>query len=115
MNLSSFYCENCSREVSAGLDICPSCGLEFASVQCPNCGFTGVYELFKEGCPECGYTSKNEMEKHSCSELHIVKQVGNGYKDSGKALNQLPSWLYKVFVALMIIVIVILVRSYFLV
>ncbi len=114
MNTPSFYCENCSREVSSGLDVCPGCGLEFSSVRCPSCGFMGKPELFKESCPECGYIGADIVDKDPGSNFYIVKPNSDESRGSKRSEKQLPSWVYKVFIGGMIIIIVSLIRIYFL-
>ncbi|MDR0399702.1 MAG: zinc ribbon domain-containing protein [Treponema sp.] len=52
-----FFCDNCGAEVPMSAKSCPRCGRFFASVRCPECGFTGQEEDFVQGCPECGYSS----------------------------------------------------------
>ena len=112
MSTPSFYCENCNREVSSGLVICPGCGQEFSSVRCPSCGFTGKPELFKKSCPECGYVGEDVIDKTPDSKL--VKSESNESKNSRKSGNHLPSWLYKVLIGILVIIIIYLVRVYFL-
>jgi uncharacterized membrane protein YvbJ len=52
-----FFCDNCDTEVDRDAKICPQCGRFFASVRCPQCGFTGTEGLFVSGCPKCGYST----------------------------------------------------------
>ena len=113
MNTPSFYCENCSREVAAGLDVCPGCGQEFSSVRCPSCGFAGEPELFKESCPECGYSGKAKEDEDSGRNLYIVKSNNTEYRKNIRSEKQLPSWLYKILIGFMVIIIIFLVRFYF--
>jgi len=90
----SFYCENCGRKVSSGMDRCPGCGQEFDSVLCPSCGFKGASILFKQNCPQCGYK-------------------GVGSEDMPNKKKQLPYWLYKVLIVIMVVIIVGLIRILF--
>ncbi|MDR3148260.1 MAG: zinc ribbon domain-containing protein [Treponema sp.] len=52
-----FFCDNCGAEVPKSAKSCPACGRFFASVRCPQCGFTGKDEDFARGCPVCGYST----------------------------------------------------------
>jgi hypothetical protein len=112
MNTPFFYCENCSREVSSGMNVCPGCGQEFSSVRCPSCGFTGAPELFKKSCPRCGYVGEDVIDKTPGSKL--VKSESNESKNSRKSGNHLPSWLYRLLIGILVIIIIYLVRVYFL-
>ena len=114
MSTPSFYCENCSREVSSGLDVCPGCGQDFSSVRCPSCGFTGEAELFKESCPECGYIGKDIVVKDPGNNFYIVKTGNDKSGWSKRSEKQLPSWLYMVLIRFMIIIIISLIWIYFL-
>ena len=114
MESPSFYCEHCGRKVSSGLDVCPGCGQEFSSVRCPACGFTGDPELFKEMCPECGYIGKAKEDEDTGRNLYIVKSNNAEYRRNKRSEKQLPSWLYKVLIGVMVIIIVSLIRIYFL-
>jgi len=95
MSKPSFYCENCGREVPPGLDVCPGCGEAFSSVRCPSCGFTGVPELFKKSCPRCGY-------------------MGEEVNINTKTKEYLPAWVYRVLIGALLILIICLIRVYFL-
>ncbi|MDA3941093.1 MAG: hypothetical protein PF693_17585 [Spirochaetia bacterium] len=106
VNDPSFYCENCGRKVSSAMDICPGCGQEFSKVRCPSCGFTGEDTLFKVKCPKCGYSGVLNNNIHLGLELYDEKS-----KEKGK---QLPVWLYRVLIGIMVIVIIGLFRVYFL-
>ncbi|MCK5197101.1 MAG: zinc-ribbon domain-containing protein [Spirochaetales bacterium] len=112
MNTPSFFCENCGREVSDRMEVCPGCGQEFSSVRCPTCGFTGKPELFKKSCPECGYVGEDVIDKTRGSKL--VKSESNEFKNSRESENHLPYWLYKVLIGILVIIIIYLVRVYFL-
>ncbi|MCK5674950.1 MAG: zinc ribbon domain-containing protein [Spirochaetales bacterium] len=92
----SFYCENCGKEVLSGLEVCPGCGQTFSSVRCPSCGFTGGPELFRKSCPMCGY---------------IGEEVKNSVLTKK---NYLPSWIYRVLIGALLILIIYLIRIYFL-
>lgn len=114
MNTPFFYCENCSRKVSSDMNVCPGCGQEFSSVRCPSCGFTGAPELFKESCPECGYVGKSKEDENPGRNLYIVKSGNTGSMGNIQNKNHLPSWLYKILIGILVIVIIYLVRVYFL-
>ena len=103
MNTPAFYCENCGQNVSSGLDICPGCGQKFSSVRCPSCSFTGDASLFKGKCPQCGYSGM--QNNNSYSNLKIA-DVEND--------KQFPVWLYRVLIGIMVVVIIGLIRIYFL-
>lgn len=96
MNTPSFYCENCGREVSSGLESCPGCGQYFSSVRCPVCSFTGDTELFKEKCPKCGYAGEAE----SSSTLKAEQK------------KQFPSWFYKILIIILTVILLGLMRIY---
>ena len=114
MNTPSFFCENCGREVSDRMEVCPGCGQEFSSVRCPTCGFTGKPELFKKSCPECGYVGKEVIDKTRGIKLNKVKPGSTESQRSKNSENHLPSWLYKVLIGILVIIIIYLVRVYFL-
>jgi hypothetical protein len=38
-------------------EVCPNCGKQFDSVQCPVCRYTDKPMYFMSGCPKCGYLS----------------------------------------------------------
>jgi len=105
MKAPSFYCENCGREVNSNLNTCPGCGEKFISVRCPSCGFTGESYLFNNKCPQCGFSgsySDNFKKNRNLDNKNI--------KETGKYL---PSWLYKVLIGLLLIVIAGLIRILF--
>jgi len=52
-----FFCDHCNHEVSFNAEVCPHCGKQFDSVQCPVCSFTDKPIYFLNGCPKCGYLS----------------------------------------------------------
>lgn len=114
MNTPSFFCENCSREVSSGMDICPGCGQEFSSVRCPSCGFSGKPKLFIECCPECGYVGNAKENEDPGRNLYIVKSGNAESLENVQYKNHLPSWLYKILIGIMVIIIVSLIRVYLL-
>lgn len=114
MNTPFFYCENCSREVSSGMNVCPGCGQEFSSVRCPSCGFTGAPELFKKSCPECGYVGENVIDETSGSKQYRAKPGSNDSKSSKNSENHLPAWLYRILIGILAIIIIYLVMVYFL-
>jgi len=114
MSIPSFYCENCSREVSSGMTVCPGCGQEFSSVRCPACGFTGAPELFIKSCPECGYVGEEVIDKTPGTKLYLVKPENKDSKSSKNSENHLPPWLYRVLIGILVIIIIYLVRVYFL-
>jgi len=98
MKEPSFYCENCGREVSSGLESCPGCGQKFYSVLCPSCGFTGDSKLFGENCPNCGYVGSVKPS----IEIKINQK------------KQIPSWIYKLIIIILAVVLFVLLRIYFL-
>ncbi len=106
MKAPSFYCENCGREVNPNLNICPGCGEKFISVRCPSCGFTGESYLFNKKCPQCGFSGADSDN---------LKKDGNLYnknvKETGKYF---PSWLYKVLIGILVVVILGIIRFYYL-
>ncbi len=114
MKTPSFYCENCGRKVLPGLNVCPGCGQEFSSVRCPSCGFTGEPALFKESCPECGYVGKAEKDEDPGQNMYIVRSGNAGFRGKTKNRNHLSPWLYKILIGIMAVIIVSLVRIYFL-
>lgn len=57
--MKKFYCQNCGEEVPIDADHCQKCGKEFASILCPECGYSGASNKFENGCPKCGYLSNN--------------------------------------------------------
>ena len=101
----TFYCENCGREVSSGLETCPDCGQDFSSVRCPSCGFTGVPELFKKSCPSCGYVGEDVINK-SKNNKKVNFRV--------RTKNYLPAWIYRVVIGALLVLIIYLLRVYFL-
>jgi ssDNA-binding Zn-finger/Zn-ribbon topoisomerase 1 len=52
-----FFCDHCNHEVSFNAEVCPNCGKQFDSVQCPVCRYTDKPMYFMSGCPKCGYLS----------------------------------------------------------
>ena len=114
MKTPSFFCENCSREVSSDMNVCPGCGQEFSSVRCPACGFTGAPELFKNSCPLCAYVGVDVIDKTPGTKLYVTKFEGNDFKSSRKSQNHLPPWLYRVLIGILVIIIIYLIRVYFL-
>lgn len=114
MKTPSFFCENCNREVSYGMNVCPGCGQEFSSVRCPVCGFTGAPELFKKSCPRCGYAGTDIVDKDPDRNFYIVKSESDKTKSGKRSEKHLPSWLYKVLIGILVIIIIYLTRVYFL-
>ena len=106
MSKPSFYCENCGRDVAAGMDTCPGCGQEFDSVLCPSCGFKGASKLFKQNCPNCGYSGFDTDCIQTDMDLCSVEQK--------KRVKQLPVWFYRVLIGFLVVIIVGLIRLYFL-
>jgi predicted RNA-binding Zn-ribbon protein involved in translation (DUF1610 family) len=83
MKRSRFFCENCGEEVPLRAKSCPRCGRYFASVRCPNCGFTGEEGLFSQGCPACGYAALPEPPEERGTPSKGKKTAGS-----------LPLWVY---------------------
>lgn len=50
-----FICDDCGSIVSLQDKQCPHCQAIFAKVRCPECGFSGQSNMFKNGCPMCHY------------------------------------------------------------
>lgn len=93
-----FFCENCNAEVRRDAMICPQCGRFFASVRCPECGFTGTHKEFKNGCPSCGYAfdsdvQKNKKDNTKKKKLGIMRYAGNK-ADIRTDTDPLPLWVY---------------------
>ncbi len=114
MKAPSFYCENCGRAVNPNLNICPGCGEKFISVRCPSCGFTGNAELFKKNCPGCGYVGDNVIDGFQDSMSHTAKPVNLDIKIGSNSKKHLSLWIYRVLIAALIVVIIYLIRIYFL-
>ncbi len=57
---AKYFCENCGEEVAANARVCPHCGKFFSAVRCPNCGYMGGVDVFKNGCPKCHYAMTHE-------------------------------------------------------
>ena len=114
MNAPSFFCENCGREVSDRMEVCPGCGQEFSSVRCPACGFTGAPELFKKSCPGCAYVGEDIVDKDPCHNFYIVKSESDETNSGKRSEKQLPPWLYRVLIAFLALTLIGLVRVYFL-
>ena len=105
MSKPSFYCENCGREVPPCLDVCPGCGEAFSSVRCPSCGFKGVPGFFKKGCPGCGYMGGDIKEKPRGDTKENTSVIIKKY---------FPVWVYRVIIGALLILIIYLLRVYFL-
>ena len=103
MKYPSFFCENCGKEVSSGMDRCPSCGREFSSVRCPECGFSGESEKFLHGCPGCGYAAG--QEKDISPGLYFNKL-------NSKTKISPPAWFYKVGIVALVLILIGLIRAY---
>ena len=96
-----FFCENCNAEVRRDAMICPQCGRFFASVRCPECGFTGTHKEFKKGCPSCGYAftsdvqenQKGNTKKIKKKKFSIMRYAGNE-ADVRTDTDPLPLWVY---------------------
>ncbi|MGP1490822.1 MAG: double zinc ribbon domain-containing protein [Treponema sp.] len=95
-----FFCENCKEEVRRDAMICPHCGRFFASVRCPECGFTGTHKEFKKGCPSCGYAFSSDAFT-GAQENSKQKKAGKALRYSGDAPSMkssdpdpLPLWIY---------------------
>ena len=78
-----FFCDNCGKEVGQNEKACRHCGRFFASVRCPNCGYTGDETSFKNGCPACGYSASPNKQAENKSEKHHMIPAG-----------KLPLWVY---------------------
>ncbi|MDR2701665.1 MAG: hypothetical protein LBB72_04465 [Spirochaetaceae bacterium] len=80
-----FFCDNCGEEVKRNASRCSRCGRYFASVRCPECGFTGEEKHFAKGCPVCGYCeAKQEPDR--------LPQAPSSFT----RLENLPRWVYVV-------------------
>jgi len=90
-----FFCDNCGEEVERNAVRCSRCGRYFASIRCPECGFTGDEKRFAKGCPVCGYCDdKREPARfpQAQTELSVTKP------------EKLPRWVYVVSAIGLIIV-----------
>jgi hypothetical protein len=90
---------------------CPACGRFFASVRCPQCGFTGKDEDFARGCPVCGYSTPP-----AAGRAGPVAPAGPGKPAANpgpprKPGFTLPFWLYLVAALALICVLVLLYNS----
>jgi uncharacterized membrane protein YvbJ len=85
-----FFCDNCGEEVTRNASRCSRCGRYFASVRCPQCGFTGEEKRFAQGCPVCGYCEAGR-------EPDRLTQTPS--KHSFTKLENLPRWVYIVSAA----------------
>jgi len=91
-----FFCDNCGTEVKRNTGRCPRCGRYFASVKCPQCGFTGEESLFAGGCPVCGYCVPTEPGKQT--------PRPEGSRRELIAAGKLPLWVYAVSAAALLAV-----------
>jgi predicted RNA-binding Zn-ribbon protein involved in translation (DUF1610 family) len=96
MKAPSFYCENCGNPVSLKASSCPSCGREFESVKCPECGFTGRAALFSDGCPSCGYMSSFGSSGRGVMEVDLDREltVEPPEEERHTSRRVLPAWAY---------------------
>jgi predicted RNA-binding Zn-ribbon protein involved in translation (DUF1610 family) len=110
-----FFCDNCGAEVNMEAKSCPACGRFFASVRCPQCGFTGKDEDFSRGCPVCGYSNppgagpavNGKLEANSKRKLSWTR----GRTGPREPVFTLPFWLYLVAALALICVLALLYHS----
>ncbi len=106
--MPEFYCENCGKEVPADVPVCPYCGKRFYSVRCPVCSYSGPASDFSLGCPACGYQGPGYSGK--------APGAGGGRPSSGnKKKNRkgsLPDWVYRMFLAVLLAALALLIRAY---
>ncbi len=106
--MPEFYCENCGKEVPADVPLCPYCGKRFYSVRCPVCSYSGPASDFSRGCPVCGYQGPGSSGKTS----RTREGIGASGKKRKKNKGSLPDWVYRIFLAVLIAALVLLIREY---
>ncbi|HHU36278.1 MAG TPA: zinc-ribbon domain-containing protein [Treponema sp.] len=99
-----FFCEHCGTEVRQNSRVCTHCGRFFASVKCPNCGFTGDSHAFKDGCPTCGYAFPKDGENGSAPQKNKKKRKPN-------ETDPLPWWIYVVSLGLLALVVALIIMN----
>jgi len=82
-----FFCDHCGYEVGSEIKTCPHCGRYFASVRCPECGYSGPDEMFGNGCPMCGYSAPPPP---SAGKNHHIKPASN----NGAPSDKISFWTY---------------------
>ena len=116
-----YFCESCGEEVPSDAKFCKKCGSFFAAVRCPQCGFTGNQNTFKNGCPKCHYAvgnpfssdkteAKHEKKKLSSRSRKAIRNAFDSYekKSNGSSGNDAPAWLFAVCVAVLIALFIVL-------
>ncbi len=120
---AKYFCENCGEEVAANARFCPHCGRFFSAVRCPNCGFMGSVNAFKNGCPKCHYAMTPE-DIYGLGQVPSCLQSDNkkGGKKKKSRFNKktqianknissdVPTWLMVLSIIVLMILIVILLR-----
>ena len=97
MKEPSFYCENCGSPVSLKAASCPTCGRNFESVKCPECGFTGRAVLFSDGCPSCGFMSRLRGSGSGMVEVDLERDTLLSPEPEASSVRKgLPAWAYTV-------------------
>ena len=103
---AQFFCENCGAEVGENARFCPTCGRFFASVRCPQCGYTGSTSAFKKGCPKCHYAMPpSESIKSAPPSVKTKKSIFSSFfrnkknttsdnKNIFSAEEGVPAWMY---------------------
>ncbi|PIE97554.1 MAG: hypothetical protein CR988_07465 [Treponema sp.] len=108
--IPKFFCEFCGNEVKRNTKICPHCGRFFASIKCPQCGFTGAESKFKGGCPKCGYavhkgTRQKETKKSKKRFSLRLSRSERGAQINISDDERLPLWIYLVVFGMLVLVI----------
>jgi len=102
-----FFCEYCDHEVKDDAKFCPYCGRFFASVRCPNCGYTGNHGEFSDGCPKCGYAMNGSSVKNELNKKKKKEYKNNSIKKEHHE-DALPFWIYLFSIALLIVLLLII-------
>ncbi len=123
---AKFFCENCGALVDASERKCPSCGLTFNGVRCPECGFIGEQRDFSSGCPSCGYLkpqSRGTGTRPGLPSAGTPQRVREEIpprrmrettrpKRDRKESRQLPQWAYLLILVCLVGIILVLLLLY---
>lgn len=111
MREPGFYCEGCGTKVDKWAIECPSCNRIFDSIKCPRCNFTGTARQFTNGCPVCGFQSQEQKDRIAQqAKLHAKhKSASHPISSKEKKENRVSAIFYKVSIALLIVIIIVLI------
>lgn len=107
MKVAAYYCEKCGAEVKRTASHCPSCGMSFSAVKCPQCSFVGEAALFEDGCPSCGYTAARFDTGKKRQSPSLVEKSAE-YPKKGA-----PGWFYWLLGGILIVLLVVFIITLF--